>query len=134
MLKRTFVTLVAFLLTYNAEGKCGNSTIAVRGVIVGSKLEAGGTLFIRVAPDTNWEPQPPISVDGKGNFSGIVYFDRTISGGAIHNCSRTPESVTVELQKDGRTIDKVSLHIKKDFIKVKPTNYEVRSPVVLHWK
>jgi hypothetical protein len=42
------------------------------------------------------------------------------------------QTVTVQLNKNGRLVDEVSLEVTRDFMSKDNTDYHVRSPITLH--
>lgn len=131
-MQRQLIVILFILFTASVlEAKCGNSFIYVDGIVTGTVGNA--TVSVQVSPDPNWEPQPAISIGNDGKFQAKVYFDRTKSEGKFHqNCSRQPDTVTVQLLREGRTVDQVQLTIDHDFLKKDRFDYETRSPVDLH--
>ena len=130
MVRQLCLVSLAFLFTVSSYAKCGNSAIIIEGVIVGSAVDA--TVAIQVAPDPNWEPQPPISIDAKGRFRATVYFDRTKSGARSDTCSRKPDIVTIQLKEAGQVLDQVKINAARDFVRKNRIDYETRSPLTLH--
>jgi hypothetical protein len=131
MLKHIFVVWFVLSCCCVASAKCGNSAILIKGEISG--YVGGTTVSVQVAPDPNWEPQPAPTIDAEERFQVTVYFDRTKSEGRVRdNCSRKPESVTVQLRKNGRVLDKTTLGVKKDFVRKNGADYEIRYPITLH--
>lgn len=130
-MRRSLITILLFLLRASyLEAKCGNSFIYIEGAIIGTVADV--TVSVQVSPDPNWEPQPAISINKDGKFQAKVYFDRTNSEGRLHdNCSREPNTVTVQTMRDGRLIDQVRLAIKHDFVMKDRFDYQARSPVEL---
>ena len=131
MRRRVGISLLIVLFARCAAAKCGNSLIAVEGVIVGPNV--GVTISLLVSPDPNWTPQPAIPIDAKGRFRATAYFDRTKSEGhSRDNCSRMPATVTVQLRKEDRILDQTVLNISHDFVRKNRIDYEARRPATLH--
>lgn len=85
---------------------------------------------MQVVPDPNWDSQPAAIIDANGQFHMTVYFDRTQPGNR-ERCSRKPKTVTVQLNKNGRLVEEVSLQVKRDFTSKDNTDYHLRSPITL---
>jgi hypothetical protein len=146
----TALALVACLVPGNALAKCANSVIWIQGVVSGPA--AGSTISVQVIPDLNWSLDPNGSppsataalVDADGQFQVTVYFDQTAHGTwrawlaqlyiftEQESCSREPETVTVQLHKNGQLVDQVALQFKRDFVSKDFAEFSVRSPVTLH--
>jgi hypothetical protein len=127
MKKCIFLLLVCFASSA-IWAKCGNSAIVIDGSIPGSVT--GSTISVQVVPDPNWDSQPAAIIDANGQFHMTVYFDRTQPGNR-ERCSRKPKTVTVQLNKNGRLVEEVSLQVKRDFTSKDNTDYHLRSPITL---
>ena len=131
------LALVACLVPMNVFAKCGASAIRIEGVISGPA--AGSTVSVQVVPDSNyWIPEPATVVDANGRFHGTVYFDRYEPGTWLTNlyswerCSRKPETITVQLHRNGQLVDQVPLQFSEDFVNKDDSRFSLRSPITLH--
>ena len=130
MLKAVVVCTALFPLGVFA--KCGNSAIAVEGLITG--YDTNSTVSVEVIPDANSEPKPQVTLGIDGHFHATIYFDRTEAGSGRENCSRKPQTVKLQLTRNGIVVDEVVLLIKRDFVNKSNTNYRIRKPITLSSK
>lgn len=129
MLKHASIVLLACLMPWSLLAKCGNSVITIKGLISGPV--AGSTVSAEVVPDPNWNSQPTTVIDTDGQFHMTVYFDRT-EPRRRERCSRKPETVILQLHRNGKLVDQVTLQIKRDFVSKDNTDFSVRAPITLH--
>src|SRR6266508_1685410 len=123
-----FVGVLLLAGNCRAMAKCPAVFVEVHGRA--SEDVPGSHVSIQVSPSPN-QLTEPVAIEG-GRFTARIAFDTTKSGGRFsHDCSRTPEVVTVSLVVEQRELDRVRLEIGRDFRRTDSGDYTLLTDVTL---